>query len=450
MTDRPYAAGTSLRRLEDDRLLTGQAIYTDDLKFPGALHAVVLRSPHAHARIGAIETEAARALAGVALVITADDLRAANVASLPFSSTVPSPLGGEVVAPKMPILAHEVVRYVGEPVACVVAADVATAQAACEAIEVDYDPLPHVTDVRDAAASGAPKIWPEAGGNVVARYELGSAAACDEAFRSAAHVSRLSVRNNRVSANPMEPRAAVGIYDTERDTLILLAPKQAPHLCRDMLAVQIFGVPKDRVEVKVPVIGGAFGAKISPYPEDVLVLHAARTLGRPVRWCANRAEGLLSDWPGRDHESDIELAFDAGMGVEISRHARDGAADFAQRVERHSRFAGSVIRRRRFHLAPISFEPIRLVVAVAFGGQQFGFQPGVDFSGHPFGIFGREHAVGHEPFAINLQRRRLGANRPVHERLREGGLVALVVAVAAIAKDVDHDIGVEALAKLDG
>ena len=315
-------------RLEDGRLLRGQGRFTDDLGFAGALHGVVVRSIHPAAELRRLDTTSAMRIAGVMGVVTADDLAADGIGGVPFSSTIDAPGGGPVRTLAMPLLARGVVRYVGEPVAFAVAESLPAAQEAAERVVVDYAPQPCVTDVLAAAEAGAPRVQEGGAGNVVGELRLGDPAACRAAFAGARHRFGLRLRNNRLAPHAMEPRAAIGLYDAAGTTWTLYCATQAPHHARALLADAVFGVPRERIRIRVGDIGGAFGGKITPYPEDGLVLDAARRFGRPVRWRAARTESFLADYHARDHAAEIEVGFDEGLGIVALRvvdHASLGA-----------------------------------------------------------------------------------------------------------------------------
>ncbi len=315
-------------RLEDDRLLRGQGRFTDDLEFAEALHGVVVRSTHPAAELRRLDTAAALRVEGVAGVVTGDDLAADGIGGVPFMSTVDAPGGGPVQTLAMPLLAREAVRYVGEPIVFVVAESLPAAQEAAERVVIDYAPQACVTDVLAAAEAGAPLVQEGGAGNVVAELRLGDPAVCGAALAGARHRFRLQVRNNRLVPHAMEPRAAVGLYDAAGATWTLHCATQAPHHARALLADAVFGVPRERIRIRVGDVGGAFGGKITPYPEDGLLLYAARRFGRPVRWRAARAESFLADYHARDHAAEIEIGLDDGLEIVALRivdHANLGA-----------------------------------------------------------------------------------------------------------------------------
>jgi carbon-monoxide dehydrogenase large subunit len=303
----PYI-GRSLRRLEDDRFLTGQGRYVDDLALPGQLHGIVLRSPHGHAEIEGIDTAAAGAMPGVRGVFTAADLEADGIGKLPCIAQVATV--EPIIVPPRRALAHDRVRHVGDPVAFVVADTGEQARDAAERVAVAYRPLPAVVDAAAALAAGASLLWEEAPGNLSYRFERGDKAAVEAAFAAAAHTVEIELVNNRLVVAPIEPRAAIGHYDAAADRLELLLTGQGVHSLRQQLAHAVFHVPPDRIVVRAPDVGGGFGVKNFLYPEWVLVLWAARRLGRPVKWLAERGEEFVSSAQGRDNHTSGRLALD--------------------------------------------------------------------------------------------------------------------------------------------
>lgn len=296
----------SLRRREDRRFLTGQGDYLDDRLVTGELFAAVLRSPHAHATIVSIDTANAAALPGVRGVYTSADLD--GLGPLP-SYIVVATVEPLIVPPRLP-LANGRVRHVGDPVAFVVADSAALAREACEHIVVDYDILPSVTDLRSAPEPDAAQIWPEAPGNLSYRFHRGDAAAVAKAFAEAAHVVTCDLVNNRIVAAALEPRIAVGHFDPETGVYHLEISGASVHAIRRELAEGVFGLPLDKVQVSCPDVGGGFGMKNVTYPEHALVLWAARKLGRPVRWSAERIEDFTGGIHSRDNVSTAKLALD--------------------------------------------------------------------------------------------------------------------------------------------
>ncbi len=302
------AIGTNQRRLEDQRFLTGKACFIDDIAPPGALHGIVIRSPHAHAGIEAIETDAARKMAGVRGVFTAADLDGDDIGVIPCTAQIAT-LAPMIVPPR-PALARNRVRHIGDPVAFVVADSLAHARDAAECVLVQYQPLPAVTDARDALAASAPLLWDQAPGNLSFRFQKGDRAAVTAAFAEAAHVVELDLVNNRLIVAPMETRGAIGLHDAATDSLHLIVSGAGVHGIRDVLADRIFDLPRARVRVSAPDVGGGFGIKNAVYPEHVLLLWTARRLGLPVKWIAERAEDCASAAQGRDNRTRARLALD--------------------------------------------------------------------------------------------------------------------------------------------
>jgi carbon-monoxide dehydrogenase large subunit len=311
VTVQKFAMGQSVSRLEDPRLVQGLGRYSDDVNLPRQAYAAVVRSPHAHARIAGIDPAAALRAPGVLAVLTGADLAADGVGNLPSDGSRKRRDGSPAFRTPRPALARERVRHVGDPVALVVATSPEAAADAAELVAVDYAPLPAVSGAVRATAAGAPAVWAEAPDNVAFVWEAGSRDAVARAFAQAAHVSRLDFVVTRVAAAPLEPRAAVGEFDRRGGRYTLHTGIQGPHGLRALLAEQIFRVPHGQVRVVTGEVGGSFGMRSGIYPELVLVLWAARRLGRPVKWTSSRREGFLSDEHGRDNVTSAELALDA-------------------------------------------------------------------------------------------------------------------------------------------
>jgi carbon-monoxide dehydrogenase large subunit len=306
LTAGKFAIGQPVSRKEDPVLLRGEGRYTDDLNRPNQLYAVMVRSRVAHGIIRAIETAAAREIPGVHAVILAEDLDAAGIHDMPAAANKHRD-GSATPRPSHRPLAKGRVRYVGEPIAMVVADTSKLAKDAAEAVFADIDPLPAVTSASEAAAPGAPLVHDSAPGNLAYDYHFGDIEKVSAAFAAAAHVTRLSLRNNRIVVCPMEPRSAIGEYDAESDRLVLRLGCQGVFGQRALIS-GIMGVPKDRLLILTGNVGGSFGMKASAYPEYICLLHAARVLGRPVKWTDERSESFMSDSHGRDHEMTAELA----------------------------------------------------------------------------------------------------------------------------------------------
>ena len=322
----PFGIGTATPRFEDARLLRGQGRYTDDIHPSRAAHMIVLRSPHAHATIRGIDTTKAATLPGVLTILTAQDLAQDNLGTLQTIVARNQADGSPMPRPTYRLLALEKVRLVGDPVAIVIADTLNEAQAAAEAIEVDYDSHPAVTDIADAILPGAPQVWPSlAPSNICFFHTVGDKTATDSAFEKAPHVATLDFRISRVSANPIEPRNCLAEYHPGTETYTLHAGMQAPHKMRFELATQILGIAPQRLRIVSPDMGGAFGMKGSPYPEYALALWAARRTARPIRWNATRSESLLSDYHARDNVSTIQLALDEN-GIFLALRIRTLAA----------------------------------------------------------------------------------------------------------------------------
>ena len=305
-----FGVGQGLHRLEDERLLRGAGRYTDDIALPGQAYGVLVRSPLAHARIGEIDTADAKAMLGVLAVYTAADLAADGIGDIPCLAPVPGKDDTETILPPNPVLARDAVRHVGDPVAFVVAESLAAAKDAAEAVLVDYEDLPAVVDTERARDADSPQVYPEAPGNLCVLWAQGDEAATAAVFAQAPRRASVEIVNNRVVVNAIEPRVALGEYDSERERLTLHIPSQGVFRLLGQFTETIFKVPKDTFRIVTHDVGGGFGMKIFCYPEQVLVLYAARKLGRPVRWTGERTEGFLSDTQGRDHVTRAEMAMD--------------------------------------------------------------------------------------------------------------------------------------------
>jgi len=315
-----HSLGQSVARLEDPRLLTGRGTYTADIDADGQLHMAVVRSPHAHAEILRLDVETARAAEGVVGAHAEADLTADGLGPLPCPVVFNVPT--ELTVPPRLALARGRVRHVGDAVAFVVAESAGAAVAAAELVEVDYAALPAVTDSEAALAGGAPEIWAEAPGNLAFHYRNGDAEAAEAAMAGAAHVVELSLVNNRVSAAPVEPRAALARYDAAGDAFDLTLTGQGLHGIRNQMAGPVFGLPPARLRLSAPDVGGGFGMKNFAYPEWVMLLWAARRHRRPVKWVAERVEDFLAAAHGRDLRARVRLALDAeGRFLALSSHA---------------------------------------------------------------------------------------------------------------------------------
>ena len=305
-----FGVGQAIVRLEDERLLTGGGRYTDDVSPAGQVAAVFVRSPHAHAEIRAVRTDAARAMPGVLAVLTVDDLDAAGMGNLPCRAPTRNRDGQPVYVPPRPPLARGRVRHVGDPVACVVAATLPEAREAAEAVEVDYAPLSAASDPVRALEPGAPQLWPDAPGNLALDWESGDREAVDRLLAGAARVTVVDLVNNRVVPNAMEPRGCLGEFDGASGRYTLRTGGQGVHSMQGVLA-EMMGLEPQRIRVIQADVGGGFGMKIWVYPEYPVCLLAARLTGRPVKWVSDRSEGFVSDTHGRDHVTRVQIALDA-------------------------------------------------------------------------------------------------------------------------------------------
>ncbi len=313
--------GAPVRRKEDHRFITGKGRYTDDINRPGQTHAYFLRSPHAHATIKGIDARAALDSPGVLAVFTGADLAADKVGGLICGWMIHSKDGSPMKAGGHPALAQGKVRYVGDHVAVIIAETYAEARHAAENVVVDYGVLPANADTGSAQAKGKPQIHDEAPNNTVYDWHLGDKSATDKAFKAAKHITRLDIINNRLVPNPMEPRAAIGDYDTGEGAFTLYTTSQNPHVARLVLSAFIGIAPENKLRVIAPDVGGGFGSKIFIYAEETVCVWAAKKVGRPVKWTSDRTEAFLSDAHGRDHVTHAELAMD-GDGKIIGLRAK--------------------------------------------------------------------------------------------------------------------------------
>ena len=320
--------GARIARKEDRRFITGAGNYTDDIPVKHAAHAVFVRSPHAHARIRRIDTARAMGAPGVIGVLTGDELVQDKVGGLICGWMIKSTDGSPMKAGPYPPLAKDIVRFVGNTVAVVVAESKNQARDAAELVEVEYEELPAVVDAAKAQASDAPQIHAEAPRNTIYQWALGDKAAVEGAFARAARIVDLDLVNNRLVPNAIEPRSATGIYDRSEGHFTLYTTSQNPHVTRLVLSVFIGLAPEHKLRVVAPDVGGGFGSKIFIYPEETVCLWASRRLGVPVRWTADRSESFMTDAHGRDHVTHAEMAFDADhmiIGLRVKTIANLGA-----------------------------------------------------------------------------------------------------------------------------
>ena len=303
--------GAAHTRVEDDRFLTGRGRFVDDIRLPGEAYAAFVRSPHARARIGAIDTGRAHAMPGVLAVLTGDDWRRDGGGETDVLWDIFSHDGTPMNIARRPIFASGEARHVGDTVALVVADDPHTAADAAAAVEVAWEPLPSITDLPASVEPDAPLVHEEFASNVAYDWRLGDAEATGAAFAAAAHVTSLTLVNNRLAPSAMEPRAAIGAYDRADGRYTLWSTTQNPHLVRQWLSRDTLRAPEHAIRVVAPDVGGGFGQKTYHYPEEASLPWAARIVGRPVRWTATRAETLTVDIHARDHVTEARMAFDA-------------------------------------------------------------------------------------------------------------------------------------------
>ncbi|HML09941.1 MAG TPA: xanthine dehydrogenase family protein molybdopterin-binding subunit [Stellaceae bacterium] len=327
MPDGLSRIGDAPKRREDLRFVTGRGRYLDDIAFDRLVHAVVLRSPHAHARIGRIDATAARAAPGVLAALTARDADADGLSALRPGAEANTVTGESFLFEPQPLLAADKVRHVGEAVALVVAETREQALDAAELVAIDYVPLQAVTTTEAARAPAAPLVTEKAPGNLCLDWRHGDRDAVDAAFGKAARVVRVTLDNHRVVTNPMEPRGIVGAYDPTSDRYTAHVSAQSIHVTRDFTA-RALGVEREQVRFVAPDVGGGFGAKNFVYPEHALLLWAAKRVGRPVKWIATRGEVFLADHAGRDQRATAWLALDATgkfLALRVESEANLGA-----------------------------------------------------------------------------------------------------------------------------
>lgn len=328
-----FGQSQPVRRVEDQRFITGKGRYADDISLPGQTYGVFLRSPHAHAKITRIDTTAAKDAPGVLAVYTVADLKAANIGNLPCTIPLKNRDGSNRADPPRPALADGMVRHVGDPIAFVVAETVAQGRDAVELIEVDFDSLPAAADMATAMDAGQPQIWPEAPNNRAFDWEVGDKAKVDGIFAGAAKTVKLTMENNRIVVASMEARVSLAAFDKQTGRFALHVPTQGVWVQKKLLA-KIFSLPEEKFAVFTDDVGGGFGMKIFIYPEQVLTLFAARALGRPVKWTSERSEAFLTDTHGRANLTHAEMALDndnhflalrihniADMGAYLSTYA---------------------------------------------------------------------------------------------------------------------------------
>jgi aerobic carbon-monoxide dehydrogenase large subunit len=331
-----FGIGQPVRRVEDRRFITGRGRYLDDIARPRQAHAVFLRSPHAHARIRAVDVTAANAAPGVVAVLTGADLAADGLGTVPCVSGV----AGAVLPPRPAMVAGRV-RHVGDTVAMVVADSAAAARDAADLIAVDYQELPAAVDTGRALEPGQPLVWDEAKDNLCFEWAVGDGQAVATAAAGARHNVTLTLVNNRVVVTSMEPRGAIGEYDPGEDAYTLWSSTQGSHFVRNLLAEHVFHIPENRIRVVTPDVGGGFGMKLFLYPEHVLALWAAKRVGRAVKWVPDRADSFMTDTQGRDNITRLDLALDENLkflGLRVELVANMGAylSNFAPEIPTYS------------------------------------------------------------------------------------------------------------------
>lgn len=319
--------GAPVRRKEDRRFITGAGRYTDDINRPGQAYAYFVRSPVAHAKIS-VDTQAAAAAPGVIAVFTGADLAADEVGGLPCGWGVNNKDGSPMAEPAHPCMPVDRVRHVGDQVAVVIAQSLSEAKNAAEIVQVDYEDLPASTTGPQALAADAGLIHEDAPGNICFDWEIGDAASTDQAFSQATQIARIELTNSRLVPNAMEPRAYIGEYDQAADAYTLYTTSQNPHVIRLLMGAYVLALPEHKLRVVAPDVGGGFGSKIFHYAEEAVVTWAARKVGQPVKWTAERSDSFMSDAHGRDHVSTAEMAMDAEgrfLGLRVSTIANLGA-----------------------------------------------------------------------------------------------------------------------------
>ena len=320
--------GARVARKEDKRFVTGSGRYVDDMVVPGMKHAAFVRSPHAHADITAIDVKAAEAMPGVIAVLTGKQIKADGIGNLICGWMVHSKDGTPMKMGAWSPMAVDRVRYVGDTVAIVVAETRGQARDAAEAVDVTYEEKEAVTSAVEALKADAPQLHPEAEGNLIYDWELGDSAATDAALSKAAHITKMRIVNNRLVPNAMEPRAALGHYNKAEDHYTCWTTSQNPHVARLVMSAFYNVAPENKLRVIAPDVGGGFGSKIFIYPEEIVCLWASKKAGVPVKWVADRTESFLTDAHGRDHVSEVQLAFDKDnrmIGLKVDTVANFGA-----------------------------------------------------------------------------------------------------------------------------
>jgi carbon-monoxide dehydrogenase large subunit len=340
-----FGIGQPVRRVEDRRFITGHGRYLDDIAQPRQAYAAMLRSPHAHARISAIDTGAAASMPGVVAVFAGEDLARDGIGDIPCVSGLSNRDKSTMWMPPRPALVQGRVRHVGDTVAMVIAETASIARDAAEAIIVDYEILPAVVDTAHAGDSGQPAVWDECSSNIVFDWEVGDGAAVAQAAAGARHRVSLTIVNNRIVVTSMEPRGAIGEYDPGEDAYTLWSSTQGSHFVRNLLAEHVFKIPENRIRVVTPDVGGGFGMKLFLYPEHALVLWAAKKIGRTIKWIPDRTDSFVTDTQGRDNVTRMDLALDdqlriTALSVELTANMGAYLSNFAPEIPT---FSGAVM-----------------------------------------------------------------------------------------------------------
>ena len=320
--------GKSVKRVEDNRFIKGEGKYTDDFNMDNQTYAIYVRSPHAHANIKSVNTSRAEAMEGVVKVFTGKDIADAGIVGSICGWQVDFKNGDTMKEPGHPIMVADKVRHVGDAVALVIAEDRQTARDAAGLVEVNYEVLEAVVDPKAATQDGAPLVHDDVPNNTIFDWELGNKEETDAAFEKAHHITELSYHNQKLIPNAIEPRAALGHYDSNEDKYTLYTTSQNPHLARLVIAAFVLSIPEHKLRVISPDVGGGFGSKIFVYNDECGVLWAAKQIGRPVKWTADRTEAFFTDCHGRDHVTDAKIALDKEgniIGLRTKTYASLGA-----------------------------------------------------------------------------------------------------------------------------
>ena len=320
--------GKSVKRVEDKRFITGKGRYTDDIVLPGMLHAQIIRSHYAHAKILNIDTSEAEVMEGVIAIFTGKDISEAGINGVPCGWQVDFKNGDTMKEPPHPLLVADKTRYMGDSVAVVIAQSKALAKDAAEMVKIDYEPLEAVVHAEEAVEEGAPLVHEDVPNNISFDWELGDREKTNQAMAQADHITTLEFVNQRLIPNAIEPRSAIGDYDSANDKYTLYTSSQNPHLIRLLMCAFVLGIPEHKVRVVSPDVGGGFGSKIFHYTEEALMTWCSRQIGKPVKWTAERSESFMTDCHGRDHVTKAQMGFDKEgnmVGLRVKTFANLGA-----------------------------------------------------------------------------------------------------------------------------